>query len=167
MGVLIKGTLITGRSRTPFSIITLPRGQYCAARLRGCPPLDLSSSRSRGMPPQAFGTTASLRSACPGSAYSLVLALARLRSTRSGRSLPFLPRKKRGVRRIRRSIAELLGVRMSATRHWPSAGGHFGEKWMITIGDVFMGVSCPHRQTDTQQNVARIAHPLLRPTGVG
>ena len=80
MGLLTKGILIAGRSRTPCSIITLPRGQHCAARLRGCPPLDLSSSRSRGMPPQAFGTTASLRSVCPGSAYSLVLVLARLRS---------------------------------------------------------------------------------------
>ena len=31
--------------------------------------MDLSSLRSRGAPTEDFGTTASLRSACPGSAY--------------------------------------------------------------------------------------------------
>ena len=57
-----------------------PKGTILRSQAAWIPPLDLSSSRSRGMPPQAFGTTASLRSVCPGSAYSLVLVLARLRS---------------------------------------------------------------------------------------
>ena len=49
--------------------------------------MDLSSLRSRGAPTEAFGTTVSLRSACPGSAYSIVRVIARARyKVRSPRS---------------------------------------------------------------------------------
>ena len=50
--------------------------------------MDLSSLRSRGAPTEAFGTTASLRSACPGSAYSIVRVMrsSSLKGVRSPRS---------------------------------------------------------------------------------
>ena len=47
------------------------------------PPLDLLSWRSSGAPTPAFGTTSSLRSACPGNAYPLARVLLTPKGIRS------------------------------------------------------------------------------------
>ena len=134
-----------------------PEGTILPSQAAWIPPLDLSSSRSRGMPPQAFGTTASLRSVCPGSAYYLVLVLVRLRS--EIRTLPsFSPlveARRASNSALDRGVAwgEDVGKAALAV-----CRGSFRRKWTITIGDVFMGVS--FRNTDTTKRCSNRPPPF-------
>ena len=140
-----------------------PEGAILRSQAAWIPPLDLSSSRSRGMPPQAFGTTASLRSVCPGSAYSLVLVLARLRS--EIRTLPsFSP-----VVEARRASNSALDRGVAWGEDVGNAAlavcrGSFRRKMDDYHRGRFHGGELPtHTHTHTQQNVARIAHPPSPP----